>query len=58
MTSKSVDLPDPFGPMMPISSPASTSKEMSRFAVMPPNRLVMPETERKLTTSILPPAAA
>ena len=35
--------------MMPTSSPAATSKEMSRLAVMPPNRLVMPETESRLT---------
>ena len=27
--------------MMPTSSPGATSKEMSRFAVMPPKRLVI-----------------
>jgi hypothetical protein len=31
---------------------------MSRFAVMPPKRLVMPEMESKLTTSIPRPGAA
>ena len=48
MHSKSVDLPAPFGPMMPTSSPAATSKVMPRLAVMPPKRLVTPRTLSRL----------
>src|SRR6185295_1638482 len=51
MISKRVDLPDPFGPMMPTSSPGATSKETSRFAVMPPKRLVTPAIDRRRTGS-------
>src|SRR4026207_1041328 len=58
MISKRADLPEPFGPMMPIISPGCTSNEMSRFAVTPPNRLGMPATDSRLTTAGPPGAAA
>ena len=34
-----VDLPEPFGPMMPRISPSRTSNETPSTAVMPPNDL-------------------
>src|SRR2546421_286381 len=40
MTLNSVVLPAPFGPMMPSSSPACTSRVTLRTAVRPPNRFV------------------
>src|SRR2546421_10621171 len=40
MTLKRVVLPAPFGPMMPSSSPACTSRVTLRTAVRPPNRFV------------------
>src|SRR6476659_9949050 len=40
MRLKSVDLPEPFGPMMPRTSPSLTERSTFDTAVMPPNRLV------------------
>src|SRR5262249_29096594 len=39
-----VDLPAPFGPMMPTISPSFTSKAMLALAISPPKRLVRPWT--------------
>src|SRR5882724_650757 len=47
--SKSVDLPAPFGPITPTSSPGATANETSRLAITPPKRLVRPLTLRRLT---------
>ena len=49
MISKSVDLPAPFGPMIPTSSPGATSNEIERLATMPPKRFETPATDRRLT---------
>ena len=46
MQLKSVVLPDPFGPMIPTSSPAPTVRSMSASAVTPAKRLVSPATSR------------
>src|SRR5438477_647497 len=40
MRLKSVLLPEPFGPMMPRTSPSRTARSILETAVNPPNRLV------------------
>src|SRR3990172_2170835 len=49
----SVLLPEPFGPMMPCTSPGITARSTSDTAVSPPNRLV-----RFLTSSSMGPGRA
>src|SRR3954470_25022335 len=46
MTSKSVVLPAPFGPMRPTISPLSTPKETSSRTCRPPKRIEMPSTAK------------
>src|SRR3569833_992684 len=53
----SVDLPEPFGPMMPRISPSRTSNETPSTAVMPPNDLRRLETWRTgVMAAAIPPA--
>ena len=42
-----VVLPAPFGPMMPTISPRWMVRSISRMAIKPPKRLVMPRTSRR-----------
>src|SRR2546430_16276294 len=49
-----VVLPAPFGPMMPSTSPCSTSKVTPARALTPPNRLLRSRTASKLIPPTLP----
>src|SRR5581483_4921853 len=48
----SVDLPAPFGPITPSSSPEVTSRLTSETATTPPKRLPTPRRERSGTCSV------
>ena len=57
MTSKSVVLPAPFGPMMPSTSPALASRLTSLNAAMPPKRTLIPSSERMMSVRAAPPGS-
>jgi hypothetical protein len=55
-----VDLPAPFSPRSPCTSPGSTTRSMASFATTPGNRLVMPCSSRRtvdLLEAVLPRAS-
>ena len=57
MTSKSVVLPAPFGPMMPSTSPALASRLTPLNAAMPPNRTLIPSSERMMSVRAASPGS-
>jgi hypothetical protein len=57
MQLKSVVLPAPFGPIRPQIAPRATSKETSRSAVTPPNRIVTPSTTNRAEVCESAPSA-
>src|SRR5215510_5011715 len=50
---KRVDLPDPFGPMSPCTSPALTARSTLEIAVMPPKRLLRFLSSSSMRLSVL-----
>ena len=54
MTSNSVVLPAPFGPMSPQTSPAPTASETSVRAAMPPKRTLTPSSTRMGDAGVCP----